>query len=548
MAEQHQPAVRLRSLLNSRLGGWWVAGVLGFITLFSAIALLAVSGWFISAAALAGLALASASVGHGFDIFRPAAVIRLLALTRTVGRYTERLASHHAALGLLRDLRSRLFRRITQARRLPLRTPGAMHRLVADIDLLDQFPLRVVLPWAWASLLLGLLLLWLALLSPGLLLVTLPGLLLAWLSPWLGYWQGGRLAREEVAHAEQRREFLLDSLELLTPLLIWQRWGERSAAFAGQDRAHLDRQDRQQRLSSRIALLQQWALAASLLALLWQGWPLISEAAVSVPLLLAVLLTLLGLSEALLPLAGSFVALGLSQAARDRLNSLAGDAPQQEPSRPRPEGPWRLQLHAVTARWPGALNGPDNIHLQLEQGETLLLQGPSGGGKSTLLQLLAGEQLPSSGECRLNDQPLLHWDVRQVIGYLPQDIDIFNLSLAANLRLGNPQASDEQLWQALTDVALADWARAHPQQLQLQPGELGSAVSGGQARRIALARLLLAERPVLLLDEPFAGLDATTREQVMAALVRRQAQGLLVIASHQPIMADRLRVLPVGDG
>ncbi|SER37111.1 amino acid ABC transporter ATP-binding/permease protein [Halopseudomonas bauzanensis] len=548
MAEQHQPAVRLRSLLNSRLGGWWVAGVLGFITLFSAIALLAVSGWFISAAALAGLALASASVGHGFDIFRPAAVIRLLALTRTVGRYTERLASHHAALGLLRDLRSRLFRRITQARRLPLRTPGAMHRLVADIDLLDQFPLRVVLPWAWASLLLGLLLLWLALLSPGLLLVTLPGLLLAWLSPWLGYWQGGRLAREEVAHAEQRREFLLDSLELLTPLLIWQRWGERSAAFAGQDRAHLQRQDRQQRLSSRIALLQQWALAASLLALLWQGWPLISEAAVSVPLLLAVLLTLLGLSEALLPLAGSFVALGLSQAARDRLNSLAGEAPQQEPSRPRPEGPWRLQLHAVTARWPGALNGPDNIHLQLEQGETLLLQGPSGGGKSTLLQLLAGEQLPSSGECRLNGQPLLHWDVRQVIGYLPQDIDIFNLSLAANLRLGNPQASDEQLWQTLTDVALADWARAHPQQLQLQPGELGSAVSGGQARRIALARLLLAERPVLLLDEPFAGLDATTREQVMAALVRRQAQGLLVIASHQPIMADRLRVLPVGDG
>ncbi|MEZ2743889.1 thiol reductant ABC exporter subunit CydC [Halopseudomonas bauzanensis] len=545
MAEQRPPAVRLRNLLNSRLGGWWVAAVLGFITLFSAIALLAVSGWFISAAALAGLALAGA--GHTFDIFRPAAVIRLLALTRTVGRYTERLASHHAALGLLRDLRSRLFRRITQARRLPLRTPGAMHRLVADIDLLDQFPLRVVLPWAWASLLLVLLLLWLALLNPALLLATLPGLLLAWLSPWLGYWQGGRLAREEVTWAEQRREFLLDSLELLTPLLIWQRWGERSAAFAGRDRAHLERQDRQQRLSSRIALLQQWALAASLLGLLWQGWPMVSEAAVSVPLLLAVLLTLLGLSEALLPLAGSFVALGLSQAARDRLNSLAGDVPRQEPSRPRPEGLWRLQLHAVTARWPGALNGPDNIELRLEQGETLLLQGPSGGGKSTLLQLLAGEHLPASGECRLNGQPLPHWDLRDVIGYLPQDIDIFNLSLAANLRLGNPQASDQQLWQVLTDVALADWVRAHPQQLQLRPGELGSAVSGGQARRIALARLLLAERPVLLLDEPFAGLDAVTREQVMAALVRRQRQGLLIIVSHQPVMAERLCAVRIGD-
>src|SRR5699024_8840944 len=140
--------------------------------------------------------------------------------------------------------------------------------------------------------------------------------------------------------------------------------------------------------------------------------------------------------------------------------------------------------------------------------------------------------LPASGECRLNGQPSPHWDLRDVIGYLPQDIDIFNLSLAANLRLGNPQASDQQLWQVLTDVALADWVRARPQQLQLRPGELGSAVSGGQARRIALARLLLAERPVLLLDEPFAGLDAVTREQVMAALVRRQRQGLLIIVSH----------------
>lgn len=543
MTEPRRPVVRLRSLLNSRLGGWWGAGVLGFITLFSAVALLAVSGWFISAAALAGLTLA----GAAFDIFRPAAVIRLLALTRTVGRYTERLTSHHAALGLLLDLRSRLFRQVSQARRLPLRTPGAMHRLVADIDLLDQFPLRVVLPWAWASLLLVMLLVWLALLDQTLLLAALPGLLLAWLSPWLGYWRGGRLAREEVERAELRREYLLDSLALLTPLLIWQRWGERSAAFARQDRAQLAQQDRQLRLGSRIALLQQWALAGSLMAVLWHGWPLLTETGLSVPMLLAVVLTLLGLSEALLPLAGSFVALGLSQAARDRLNALAGDPPPPPPPRPQPAGPWRLQMQELTVRWPGALNGPERINLQLEQGAVLHLQGASGGGKSTLLQLLAGEPLPFSGECHLNGQPLAHWDLHKTIGYLPQDIDIFNLPLAANLRLGYPQASDEQLWQVLQEVALADWVRAHPQQLQLLPGEVGSAVSGGQARRIALARLLLAERPILLLDEPFAGLDAVTREQVMAALVRRQRHGLLVIASHQAIHAERLQRLRIGD-
>ncbi|SDS81730.1 ATP-binding cassette, subfamily C, CydC [Halopseudomonas litoralis] len=543
MTEQQKPVIRLRSLLNSRLGGWWLAGVLGAVTLFSAIALLAVSGWFITAAALAGMAVAG--VGYALDIFVPAAIIRLLALTRTVGRYTERLASHNAALGLLRDLRSQLFSRIAQRRRLPLRSAGAMHRLVADIDLLDQFPLRVVLPWAWASLLLVMLLAWLALLDHSLLLAALPGLLLAWLLPWLGYWRGGRLARDEVAHAQERREFLLDSLQLLTPLLIWQRWSERGKAFMQRDREHLARQDHQQRLTSRMALLQQVALAYALLAVLWQGQPLMAEGILSVPLLLAALLTVLGLYEALLPLAGSFIALGLSQAARDRLNALAGEDAPSHSSAARPQAPWSLQLSSVSARWPGALNGPDNIDLQLTQGETLLVQGPSGGGKSTLLQLLAGEDMESRGACLLNGQPLAGWDLREVIGYLPQDIDIFTLPLAANLRLGNPQASDEQLWQVLEDVALAEWVRGQPQQLQLLPGELGSAVSGGQARRIALARLLLAERPILLLDEPFAGLDAASREQVMAALVRRQQQGLLLIASHQPVMAEGLQWLRI---
>lgn len=150
------------------------------------------------------------------------------------------------------------------------------------------------------------------------------------------------------------------------------------------------------------------------------------------------------------------------------------------------------------------------------------------------------------GCCLLNGEPLEHWDLRDVMGWLPQQVDIFDLPLADNLRLGNPHASDEQLWQVLADVALDDWARSHPLQLQLLPGEVGSAVSGGQARRIALARLLLAQRPILLLDEPFAGLDETNREQVMAGLLRRQGGGILIIASHQPVSAERMRTVRVG--
>ena len=545
MSEQrpaHRHPLRLRRLLGSRRGGWLLALVLGAISLFSSIALLALSGWFITAAALAGML-----AGHVLDIFRPAAVIRLLALTRTLGRYGERLASHYAALGLLRDLRADLFRRVSQARQLPARSAEAMHRLVADIDLLDQFPLRVILPWAWASLMLALLLSFLGLLGSQLVWLALPGLVLAWLLPWVGYWRGGQLARAEVERGEQRRAHLLDSLQLLTPLLIWQRWAGRAEQFNQQDQHYLAQQDYQQQLTSALGMLQQWTLGASLLLILWQGWPLLSGGELSVPLLLAVILGLLGLNEALLPLAGSFVALGLSQAARDRVNALACAEPQSTAPGPQPVAPFSLSWQQLSVRWPGAVSGAANLDLQLNPGETLLLSGPSGAGKSTLLQLLAGEPLNYEGQCLLNGKPIEQWDLHRLVGWLPQDVDILDLPLADNLRLGNPQASDQQLWQVLADVALDDWARGHPQQLQMQPGELGSALSGGQARRVALARLLLAERPILLLDEPFAGLDTDSRQRVMQALLRRQADGLLIIASHQPVTADRLVHLAIGE-
>lgn len=540
MTEGHL-RLRLSRLLRSRPAGWLLALLLGALALFSAIALLALSGWFITAAALAGMA-----TGYMLDVFRPAAIIRLLALTRTLGRYGERLASHQAALGLLRDLRSAVFRRISHARQLPRRSNEAMHRLVVDIDLLDQFPLRVLLPWIWASLMALLLLGFLALLDSRLLLAAAPGVCLAWVLPWLGYWRGGRLARADVEWAEARRSFLLDSLHLLTPLLIWQRWPGRAAAFTAQDQQYLAHQDRQQRLISRLTLLQQWALATSLLMVLWQGSVLIEDG-LTVPLLLAAALALLGLNEALLPVAGSFVALGLSQAARDRLQALgSADQPTLEHDRPVPQAPFILQLQQLSLRWPGALSGPSDLDLQLRSGQTLLVVGPSGGGKSTLLHWLAGEPMQREGRALLNGHPLDHWDLTGAIGWLPQDVDIFDMPLADNLRLGSPAASDAQLWQVLEDVALADWVRGHPQQLQLLPGEQGSAVSGGQARRIALARLLLAERPILLLDEPFAGLDAATREQVMQALLRRQRDGLLIIASHQMVSAPDLQVVRVG--
>lgn len=523
-----EPVVRLRTLLTSRRSSWLLALLLGAVTLLCAITLLALSGWFISAAALAGLASAAA---YGFDYFRPAAIIRLCAIGRTAGRYAERLTSHYAALGLLKDLRVKTFNALANSRS-GHHSADTLQRLVANIDLLDQLPLKVIAPWLWALSLSALLLLFWYLLAPALLYSAGLPLLLALFVPLLTFKRATKLAAHETSAAALRRTLLLEPLTMLPALLIWQRWQDKTRQFSAQDQHCLELQRQQQQLSSRCALLQQSILALSLLLLLWQGAQLLAAQALTVPLLLAAALALWALYEVMLPLCQSFIALGMSLAARNRLNQLAKRTVQSQSGKPEPEGVLTLTAIQLSARQDGALYGPDNVSFTLQSGSVLLISGASGSGKTTLLQALAN-QLAVTGTLQLNGLPYSEWQLGQTLGYLSQQADIFDLTLAQNLRLGAPDASDAQLWQVLKDTALHDWAQNQPQQLDTVLGEYGAAVSGGQARRIALARLLLTNRPVLLLDEPFAGLDPDTTQQVLQALLQRQRNGILVIVSHQ---------------
>lgn len=541
--------IRLRSLLRSRQASWNLALLLGALTLFSAIALLATSGWFITAAAIAGLTLASTFT---FDYFRPAAFIRLFAIVRTAGRYGERLTSHHATLSLLKDLRSQVFSALTLGNTaMDLDSTGSaatMHRLVADIDRLDRFPLQFLAPWLWASFIVLLYLLFAYWLQPQLALAASVGLVTAWLIvPALGFWRGRKLALHDVQAAELRREHLLESLSLLTSLTLWQSWQQQQQDTLSADEHYQAQHHQQQQLISLLALLQQLALVLSLGCLLWFGVPLVAENLINVPWLLAAALALLGIHEALVPLAGSFIGLGQSQAARDRINQLMQVDLATQPApvavdKPRPTAPFQLQTQQLSARIPGALIGPENINIDLHGGQVLLITGASGIGKTTLLKVLANTLAPRQGQYLINQRPADTWELDECIGYLPQQFDIFDNSLANNLRLADPQASDKQLWQVLADVALADWAQQQ-NGLDTALGEYGAQISGGQARRIALARLLLAERPILLVDEPFAGLDSASSLQVLTALRQRQAQGLLIIVSHHGLdIADVQRL------
>lgn len=559
MTDKHVPAFRLRDMFKPSFDLWLISWLLGLIFAISIIALLMISGWFITSAALAGM-LAVGS--HAFNYMVPAGIIRMLAMARTASRYGELMVSHHAVFDLLKTLRLSFFNRLAAKplaeQRQALHSAQYMHRLVSDIDKLDEFILRVISPWLISTITMILLAVFIGFVLPIstlLKLVIFALLTLALFLPlcasYLGIAQAQRLAEA----SESRRHKLLAPLAIITQLLLWQQWYTQTKDYTAQDNALQKLEWQAQKQRSGYILGIQWLFYLSILAVLFAVATSDTSASFNVPLILAVILGLLGIQEIVVPLGQNYLSLGNSIAAKNRLNALlkqqsdsanmtkdkvskvdATNEPAEinvpHPSLPLPTDVLTAELKNVYTKIPKALVGAQNVSASIQSGTPLIIRGPSGCGKSTLLQMLAGELPALSGEVTLNGKAWNDYDWKDQLGYLGQQLDIFDQSLAANLRLGKANASDAELIAALDKVGLSSWLRAQPQGLATPLGEYGAAISGGQARRIALARLLLKPRRVLLLDEPFAGLDTDNRAQVWQNVRAHQKNDLLIIVSH----------------
>lgn len=573
--------LRLRQLWLAQTAHWSGSFMLGLCTLVASVALLAFSGWFISASALAGL---TAIWAGNFDFLRPGALIRLLAIVRTTGRYFERLTSHALVLKLLSQLRVDSFKALAQQPFHQVQqgfTGDKLQRLLADIDLLDQFPLQLVnrLGWAFAlSLIYSLALAWwLPAALPLMLALLAIMLLLPLLAQKYAYQEAGQLVQLQA----KRRQHLLQSLTLLTPYLLLNRAGQLQSEQQQQDLRlyQLERKIQRRQLLLQAAMWLLLLLGILLLVLSavpelqqsqQQAQPLLAAATSTdlvaaptdssllsgpllanlgqaprlpyqhhAPVLIALLLGWLGLAEVLLPLVFVPAVLGQSRQARDRLNQLCQTATAPSSVERLDDSPLQLQLHDVQWGYQQALPVPA-LNATLHAGSCVLLQGPSGVGKSALMQTIAREIPVQAGELRLNNRPISAFtetSLRQICCYVGQRAQVFGLTIAADLRLANPKASDDELQHVLALVGLSSWLTRQPQGLLTVLGQYGVGLSGGELRRFALARSLLRQAPVLLLDEPFAGLDATTAETLLQNIAAYQRHGILVIASHQQLQS-----------
>ncbi|ELV8694146.1 cysteine/glutathione ABC transporter ATP-binding protein/permease CydC [Vibrio fluvialis] len=517
--------------------------LLAFVTLCASIGLLTLSGWFLSAAAVAGLTIARET----FNYMLPGAFVRGFAMGRTAGRWGERVVSHNATFKLLTDLRIFFFEKLAPmipGRVSNLRDADLLNRLVADIDAMDHVYLRLISPvtvgvlgiaalttlLCWFDMALGLTL--------GSVLLVL---LLVW--PVMFYKLGKRNGAELTQHKAEMRVATLDWLQGYSELTIFGAESRyRDAIYAAQEKLLAN-----QKVNASFTGL------ASALLLLANGWTLVLMlwlAADGVngqapdPMIALVVFATMASVELLMPIAGAFQHLGQTLTSARRLNEIILSEPDVKfPSEEtRHSGQFDITFENLTFNYSGGEQPAlKDVSLTIPAGNKVAIVGQTGSGKSTLIQLLCRYWDAQQGDIRIAGTRLQEWkesDLRAAISVVSQRVDILNGSLRDNLIMAKPTANDSELSAMLERVGLGKLLEAPG--LDAWLGDGGRQLSGGEKRRIGIARALLHNGPILLLDEPTEGLDKQTEQQIMALFKSHFENKTVIFITHRLVELETM--------
>ncbi len=515
--------------------------LLAIVTLLANIGLLALSGWFLAASSLAGLA-------GLYSFMLPAAGVHGAAIARTGARYFERLVSHDATFRVLQHLRVFTFSRLitlAPGQLAAFRQGDLLNRFVGDVDTLDHLYLRVIAPLAGAFAVIVMVTLGISLVDMRLALV-LGGVMLATLvtMPPLFYRLGAPAGR---AIALQRNEWRLRLTQWLSgqaELTLYglsTPWRQQLNSDERRWQAAQYQQQRLQALSQSLLLLS----GVTVTLLLWMSAGGLAHNTSHGALIALIVFCALAAFEALVPVAGAFLPLAQVVAAAERVNGIIN----QTPALAFPDastlaaGSLAVAIDQVTFHYPQRSDAVlQAFSLHVRAGERVALLGPTGCGKSTLLALLARAWDAEAGSIELQNVALREWDeasLRQRISVVTQRVHLFNQTLRDNLRIAHPDASDARLSDVLRQTGLARLLEGE-EGLNVWLGEGGRPLSGGELRRLAIARALLHDGDLWLLDEPTEGLDGATERHILARLLQATAGKTLIMVTHRLTGLDAL--------
>ncbi|MEZ8447426.1 cysteine/glutathione ABC transporter ATP-binding protein/permease CydC [Vibrio splendidus] len=512
--------------------------LLAFATLSASIGLLTLSGWFISASAVAGLTIARET----FNYMLPGGGVRGLAMSRTAGRWGERVVSHNATFKLLTDLRIFFFKKLAPlipGRISNLRDADLLNRLVADVDAMDHVYLRLVSPvtvGVFGIFFLTLFLMWfdssLGLILGSILLI----MLLVW--PILFYKLGKHNGGELTQNKADLRVTTLDWIEGYSELTLFGAEERYRNAILETQRKLMANQFVNANLTGMASAALMLFNGLTLVLMLWLAADGVGGNAPD-PFIALMAFATMASFELLMPIAGAFQHLGQTLSSARRLNEVILSEPEVQFAEEKLDinKPLDITFSNVTFNYPDSERSVLNaVDLTIPATHKVAIVGQTGSGKSTLIQLLTRYWDPKKGYISIAGIELTQWNesqLRESISVVSQRVDILNGTLRDNLLIARPEATDDHLANILKDVGLEKLLENNA--LDSWLGDGGRQLSGGEKRRIGIARAILHDAPILLLDEPTEGLDKQTEHSIMTLFEKHFEGKTVIFITHRLI-------------
>ena len=534
-----KPLFPFLTLYRSHAGRLLLGTILAITSLAFSIGLLSLSGWFLAASFLVGSTVL-------FNFFYPSSGVRGLAIGRTVSRYFERLVTHDATFRVLAELRISVFIKL-----IPLSPSGLnrfrnselLNRLVADVDTLDTLYLNLLSPFISAIMVIAFMAIGLSFIS-GLLTIIICGTLLAllFLFPVIFYRLGQKSGKKIIqARADYRSQFI-EWIQMNAEFLLFGLVPQMTEKLTQTEKSWLKAQSKESQLTGFSNALLTFANGVLVCGVIFLAATAIDAPSADNPeaLVALVIFCVMASAEILMPIGIAFLHLGQLITAAERLNEVIEQRPQvafngsavwQNVEENQP----LVSYQNVTFSYPDSLQPALNsLSFEIKKGQKVAILGKTGSGKSTIFQLLNRHYDPTSGQILLANRNLADYaetTLRSHLVTLSQRVHIFSQTLRDNLLMGNPQAEDTQLLAVLRQVEL-DYL-LQEQGLDLWLGEGGRPLSGGEQRRLGLARVLLSQAELVLLDEPTEGLDRETEQQILKLIFTHCQHRTLLMITHR---------------
>jgi ATP-binding cassette subfamily C protein CydC len=506
----------------------------------AAIGLMSLSGWFISAAAAAGQAPATAYL---FNFFLPSIGVRLFAIFRTAARYAERVFTHDATLRVLEDLRVWFYRRLEPLAPAGLwrfRSGDILNRIVSDIDALDHLYLRVLSPSVIALLISVLAFFLLAAFDMGIALAFWWLLVLAGSGVSAGAASAAGPAGRLIAlRSAELRTAAVEGIQGLAEIISFGAAAEHQEGLGRTQAALMAGQRRMAKVRGVSAAAMHVFSGAAVLTVLYLGCGLVAGGRLNGDKLALIALAVAAAFESVFGLPAAFQFFSRTRSAGSRLVEILEAEPAVRFDGPCQTAPERsaVAFEAVSFRYrpelPWAL---EHVSFNVSAGQRIAVVGESGAGKSTLLNLLVRFFDPASGAIRIGGmdiRSLSEPDLRRKIVVVAQQSHLFSATVRENLLLSKPDADAAELQRALGVARLADFVDRLPEGLDTWVGEAGRLMSAGQARRLAVARAVLRDAPIWVLDEPTEGLDRRTEGELVESLLETTAGRTTLWITHR---------------